>query len=86
MDGGAAANDLMMQFQADILSTEVVRPKNLETTSLGAAFLGGLGAGVWKSPEEIRAAWKADKTFRPKMKPYEREQQLAKWKKAVERA
>ncbi|HYX92517.1 MAG TPA: glycerol kinase, partial [Myxococcaceae bacterium] len=64
----------------------VVRPKNLETTSLGAAFLGGLGAGVWQSPEEIRSAWRADKTFRPKMTPVERARQLEKWKRAVERA
>ncbi|MFL5321433.1 MAG: glycerol kinase GlpK [Myxococcaceae bacterium] len=86
VDGGAAANGLMMQFQADVLATEVVRPKNLETTSLGAAFLGGLGAGVWSTPDDIRRAWKADKTFKPKMKPEERERHLAKWRRAVERA
>ncbi|MBX5481269.1 MAG: glycerol kinase GlpK [Myxococcaceae bacterium] len=86
VDGGAAANDLMMQFQADVLGTEVVRPKNLETTSLGAAFLGGLGAGVWQSPEEIRAAWKADKRFVPKMSEEERTRHLTKWKRGVERA
>src|SRR5919198_1106891 len=72
VDGGAAANDLLMQFEADVLGTPVVRPKNLETTSLGAAFLGGLGAGVWQSAEEIRAAWQADKTFTPRMTPEER--------------
>ncbi len=76
----------MMQFQADVLGTEVVRPKNLETTSLGAAFLAGLGAGVWQSTDEIRRAWKAEKVFRPKMKAEEREGHLAKWKRAVERA
>jgi glycerol kinase len=86
VDGGAAANDLLMQFEADVLGTPVVRPKNLETTSLGAAFLGGLGAGVWQSPEEIRAAWRADKTFTPRMTPEERARHLAKWKRAVERA
>jgi glycerol kinase len=86
VDGGAAANDLMMQFQADLLNVPVVRPKNLETTGLGAAFLGGLGAGVWQSPEEIRAAWRADRTFRPKMKAPERERHLDKWRRAVERA
>jgi len=86
VDGGAAANNLMMQFQADLLGTEVVRPKNLETTSLGAAFLGGLGAGIWQSPEEIRKAWKADRTFRPRMSADERDRHLARWRRAVERA
>ncbi|NVJ24560.1 MULTISPECIES: glycerol kinase GlpK [Myxococcus] len=85
-DGGAAANNLLMQYQADLLGVPVVRPKNLETTSLGAAFLGGLGAGVWDSPEAIRRAWKADKVFKPKMKADLRERHLAKWKRAVERA
>ncbi|WP_164017580.1 glycerol kinase GlpK [Pyxidicoccus trucidator] len=86
VDGGAAANDLLMQYQADILGVPVVRPRNLETTSLGAAFLGGLGAGVWDSPDAIRRAWKANKTFKPKMKADVRERHLAKWKRAVERA
>ncbi len=86
VDGGAAANNLLMQYQADVLNTQVVRPKNLETTSLGAAFLGGLGAGVWSSVDSIRRAWKADRTFKPKMKPQVRERHLAKWKRAVERA
>ncbi|HLM46836.1 MAG TPA: glycerol kinase GlpK [Myxococcaceae bacterium] len=86
VDGGAAANNLLMQYQADVLDTQVVRPKNLETTSLGAAFLGGLGAGVWSSLDAIRGAWKADRTFKPKMKPELRERHLAKWKRAVERA
>jgi glycerol kinase len=86
VDGGAAANNLLMQYQADVLDTPVVRPRNLETTSLGAAFLGGLGAGVWSSPDAIRRAWKAERTFKPKMKPEVRERHLAKWKRAVERA
>jgi glycerol kinase len=85
-DGGAAANNLLMQYQADVLGTPVVRPRNLETTSLGAAFLGGLGAGVWSSPDAIRRAWKAERTFKPKMKPEVRERHLTKWKRAVERA
>jgi len=85
-DGGAAANNLLMQYQADLLGVPVVRPKNLETTSLGAAFLGGLGAGVWDSPDAIRRAWKADKVFKPKMKADVRERHLGKWKRAVERA
>lgn len=86
VDGGAAANDLMMQFQADMLGTPVVRPKELQTTSLGAAFLAGLGAGVWEDLEALRKVWKADKVFKPKMKPPERERHLNKWKRAVERA
>jgi glycerol kinase len=86
VDGGAAANNLLMQYQADVLNTPVVRPRNLETTSLGAAFLGGLGAGVWSSPDAIRRAWRADRTFKPRMKPELRLKHLAKWKRAVERA
>jgi glycerol kinase len=69
-----------------VLATQVVRPKNLETTGLGAAFLGGLGAGLWQSPEEIRAAWRADRVFKPTMYAEERERHLAKWKRAVDRA
>jgi glycerol kinase len=86
VDGGASANDLMMQFQADMLGTDVVRPRDLQTTSLGAAFLAGLGAGVWTSPDAIRKAWKVGKVFKPKMKPEARERHLSKWRRAVERA
>jgi glycerol kinase len=86
VDGGASANDLLMQFQADILGTPVVRPRNVQTTAAGAAFLAGLGVGIWKDPEEIRASWRAGKTFRPKMDGALREHALAKWKRAVERA
>jgi glycerol kinase len=86
VDGGAVANNLLMQFQADVLGTQVVRPKNPETTSLGAAFLGGLGAGIWESTEAIKNAWKADKVFFPKMEEDERARQLAKWQRAVQRA
>ncbi len=86
VDGGAAANNLLMQYQADVLDTPVVRPRNLETTSLGAAFLGGLGAGVWSSPDAIRRAWRAERTFKPRMKSEVRERHLTKWERAVERA
>ena len=86
VDGGAARNDLLMQFQADILGTNVVRPRNVETTSLGAAFLGGLGVGLWKSPEDIRRAWRAEKVFKPKMAQGERARHLDKWREAVKRA
>ena len=86
VDGGAVKNDLLMQYQADILATNVVRPKNIETTSLGAAFLGGLGVGFWRSPDDIRKAWKADKVFKPKMSSEQRAQHLGKWREAVKRA
>ncbi|MBL8938883.1 MAG: glycerol kinase GlpK [Archangium sp.] len=86
VDGGAVRNDLLMQYQADVLGTNVVRPKNVETTALGAAFLGGLGVGFWKSPDDIRKAWKADKVFKPKMSNEERAQHLGKWRDAVKRA
>jgi glycerol kinase len=75
-----------MQFQADILGTPVVRPRNVQTTAAGAAFLAGIGAGIWKGPEEIGTSWRAGKTFRPKMDGAAREHALAKWKRAVERA
>ncbi len=86
VDGGAATNDLLMQFQADVLGTRVVRPKNVESTALGAAFLAGLGVGFWKSPDDIRKAWKADKVFTPKMSADERAGHLGKWRDAVKRA
>jgi glycerol kinase len=86
VDGGAVQNDLLMQFQADILNTRVVRPKNTESTSLGAAFLGGLGVGFWKSPDAIRRAWKAQKVFTPKMSAEARAQHLGTWRDAVKRA
>jgi len=86
VDGGASANDLLMQYQADILGTPVVRPRNLQTTAAGAAFLAGIGAGVWRDPEEIRSSWRAGKTFKPRMEDTARQHALAKWKRAVERA
>lgn len=86
VDGGAAMNGLLMQYQADILDVNVVRPKNVETTSLGAAFLGGLGVGFWKSADDIRRAWRSDKVFKPKMSEGERAQHLGKWREAVKRA
>ena len=86
VDGGALKNNLLMQYQADILGTPVVRPRNAETTSLGAAFLAGLGVGIWQSPEEIRKSWKADKIFKPKMSEETRARHLSKWRDAVKRA
>ena len=86
VDGGASANDLLMQYQADILGSPVVRPRNLQTTAAGAAFLAGIGAGVWKDPEEIRGSWRPQNTFKPKMDEAARAHALAKWTRAVERA
>jgi glycerol kinase len=86
VDGGASQNDLLMQFQADILGVPVERPRMIETTALGAAFLAGLATGFWSNRDEIRKAWKVGKRFEPKMKPTEREAHLAKWRRAVQAA
>lgn len=84
VDGGASVNDLLMQYQADVLGVEVIRPKSLETTVLGAAFFAGLQVGFWESLDEIKALWQQQKSFSPsELKP---ESALAKWKKAVARA
>jgi glycerol kinase len=85
VDGGAAANDLLMQFQADILGVPVVRPKVLETTALGAAYLAGLYTDVWKSLEEIAAQWQMDRRFAPQMPRAEAAALLARWREAVQR-
>jgi glycerol kinase len=86
VDGGAAANDLMMQFQADLLGVPVVRPKVLETTALGAAYLAGLTVDLWKSREEIASHWKAEKRFEPRMDRAEATEKMARWREAVTRA
>jgi glycerol kinase len=86
VDGGASQNDLLMQFQADLLGVPVERPRLIETTAFGAAFLAGLAAGVWKDREEIRRSWKVGKRFEPKMSPVDREAHVARWRKAVEAA
>jgi glycerol kinase len=86
VDGGASQNGLLMQFQADLLGTPVERPKMVETTALGAAFLAGLGVGFWKSRDEVRKAWKAEKRFQPKLKAGPRAELLARWSEAVKRA
>ncbi len=86
VDGGATANNLLMQFQADILGVPVVRPKVLETTALGAGYLAGLAVGYWKDAAEVGANWQVDRTFEPAM-PRDRVAELrAGWEKAVERA
>jgi glycerol kinase len=86
VDGGATANDLLMQFQADILGLPVVRPRVLETTALGAAYLAGLATGVWSDVDEIAARWTADHVFEPQMSADQRGHRLARWRRAVERA
>jgi glycerol kinase len=86
VDGGAAANDLLMQIQADVLGVPVVRPRNVETTALGAAYLAGLAVGVWESRDDIRAHWHEDRRFEPAWSDTEREERYAAWKEAVGRA
>jgi glycerol kinase len=86
VDGGATANDLLMQFQADVLNTPVVRPVVKETTALGAAYLAGLAVGYWTSREEISRNWAADRRFVPQMDPARREELYAGWCRAVARA
>ncbi|MBC2367931.1 glycerol kinase GlpK [Listeria booriae] len=86
VDGGACANDFLMQFQADILNVPVERPENRETTVLGAAFLAGLAVGVWKDKKEIKKHWKLDKKFEVEMKDDERDELYGGWQKAVKAA
>jgi len=86
VDGGATVNDFLMQFQADILGVPVQRARIPETTALGAAYLAGLAAGVWKSTDEIGRHWRASQTWEPHVSADERETRYAGWKRAVERA
>ena len=86
VDGGATANDLLMQFQADILNTKVVRPRVTETTALGAAYLAGLAVGFWSGIDEIQKQWQADTAFNSAM-PEEEQAVLKKgWQRAVKSA
>ena len=86
VDGGASANDLLMQMQADLLNVPVVRPKVAETTALGAACLAGLAVGFWKSQEDIARQWQVDKRFTPRMKPADRKRIASGWVRALSRA
>ncbi|HSD53564.1 MAG TPA: glycerol kinase GlpK [Burkholderiales bacterium] len=86
VDGGATANSLLMQFQADLLGVPVVRPRVLETTALGAAYLAGLAVGVWRTREAIAERWKKERVFDPGMSRDEAAARLAAWSRAVERA
>ncbi|MSQ01672.1 MAG: glycerol kinase [Myxococcales bacterium] len=86
VDGGAAHNDLMMQFQADVLGVSCVRPTNLEATAMGAVYLAGLGVGFWSSPAAVTAAWAVDRVFEPAIGAAERAGRRAQWAAAVAKA
>lgn len=85
VDGGAAANDFLMQFQADILGKPIVRPADVETTALGAAYLAGLATGYFRNLSEVEEFWRADRVFEPKMSAGQREELYGGWRKAVAR-
>jgi glycerol kinase len=86
VDGGACVNNLLMQFQADILQVPVVRPKVIETTAIGAAYLAGLAVEFWKSREEVSRAWQVDRTFDPQATADVAEHRRLRWKEALSRA
>jgi len=86
VDGGAARNDFLLQFQSDVLGIPVVRPSNTETTAAGAAYLAGLAVGFWSGTEEIAELWQREKTFEPKMNVSERDALVEGWTRALERA
>ena len=85
VDGGASANNFLMQFQADILGCCIVRPADIETTALGAAYLAGLSTGYWKGPDSIETFWRAERTFEPKMSHDQRDALYEGWQRAVAR-
>jgi glycerol kinase len=86
VDGGASANDLLMQFQSDVLGVEIARPELVETTALGAAFLAGLGTGVWKDQAQMKQTWREQKRFKPTTDRTQVNEHLARWDKAVAKA
>jgi glycerol kinase len=86
VDGGAAENDFLMQFQADLVGCPVVRPKDTETTALGAAYLAGLAAGVFRNTQQLKEHWEAERVFEPKMPASERDRLYTGWREAVKRA
>ena len=86
VDGGASANNFLMQFQADILGTPIVRPFDVETTALGAAYLAGLAVGVWRGTEELESLWIRDRVFEPQMSESRRRSCIAGWRHAVRQA
>ena len=86
VDGGATANNLLMQYQSDVMNCTVIRPKITETTALGAAYLAGLAIGFWKDTNEIENYWEAEKTFEPAMNEEKRQNEFHQWKKAIRAA
>ncbi|RPJ04516.1 MAG: glycerol kinase, partial [Deltaproteobacteria bacterium] len=86
VDGGATVNDLLMQFQADLLGVPVVRPRVNETTALGAAYLAGLAVGYWRDREEIADQWEEERLFVPAMDRGRAEELCRRWRRALERA
>jgi len=86
VDGGMVSNELLMQFQSDILNRDVVRPKVAETTALGAAYAAGLAVGFYKGTEELQANWQADRTWKPALGEQMREKLYREWNKAVTRS
>jgi glycerol kinase len=86
VDGGASANNLLMQFQADILRVPVARPKIVETTALGAAYLAGLATGFWKGDSDVQKAWQLDRLFEPGMGADETAHRRARWSEALKRS
>lgn len=86
VDGGAVANNFLMQYQADISQTSVIRPQVIETTALGSAFLAGLAVGFWSDIEAIKALWQPEKTFKPQYSQHQAQRYIQRWHQAVERA
>ena len=86
VDGGASVSNVMMQFQSDLLGIAVNRPRNIETTALGAAFLAGLAIGFWHSKEDILSNWQNERVFFPQMSESRRESLISDWNRAVKRA
>jgi glycerol kinase len=85
VDGGMVYNELLMQFQSDVLGVPVIRPQVAETTALGAAYAAGLAVGFWSTVDDLRQNWAKDKEWSPKMDPAERDKEYGFWKKAVTR-
>jgi glycerol kinase len=85
VDGGMVVNELLMQFQADLLGLPVVRPAVSETTALGAAFAAGLSVGFWRDREELASLWSEERRWRPAMADGERRERVRQWRRAVER-
>jgi glycerol kinase len=86
VDGGASVNNLLMQIQANAINTAVVRPKVIETTALGAAYLAGIATGFWNNVDEVKHQWQVDRRFLPAVNRYEFAKVLKNWSKAVERS